>query len=558
MQKTLRFILAGVLFLLFSNVAMAQGPQPQHSDPQWQASYWNNKFLNGQPTVTRNEDAIDHDWGSSAPVNGIEDDAFSARWTKYIDVDVAGTFHITSVSDDGMRAFIDGEQIINAWNDHAAAQVNVDKYLATGHHQVVVEYYENAYNAVAKFSISGGSSGPGGLWHGEYYNNLNLTGSPAYVHDDANVDFHWDMNSPVPGTIGADNFSARGTRSLDFPAGNYRFIIWADDGVRLWVNGHLLIDQWHDQPWQGYAGDIYLPGGAIPLKIEYYERTGGAGVSMSWLAVAAITNWKGEYYNNTSLSGGPALVRDDANVSFDWGGGSPAPGVVNSDSFSVRWTRSLDFPAGTYHFNLTTDDGARLWVNGHLLIDQWHDQAPTTYSADIYLPGGSVPVEVNYYENSLNAQIQLSWGAPGVVDQSGTVIVDDTSAGFQRGGLAGGWRGAAVGFGNHLFWTNNNNQIRSGYNWARWNPNLAPGRYEVFAHFLAQSVATNQARYWVSHSGGLTLRLINQNGVANRWQSLGTYWFNGNSHDYISLSDVTYEPYLSRIVVWDAMKWDPR
>src|SRR5205085_3738094 len=130
-----------------------------------------------------------------------------------------------------------------------------------------------------------------------------------------------------------------------------------------------------------------------------------------------------KYFNTPSLTGIPALVRDDANVSFDWGGSSPAAGTINPDGFSVRWTRSLDFPAGTYHFNLTTDDGARLWVNGHLLIDQWHEQAPTTYSADIYLPGGSVPVEVNYYENTLNALVQLSWGTAGAVSQAGKVIV---------------------------------------------------------------------------------------------------------------------------------------
>src|SRR5204863_24947 len=153
--------------------------------------------------------------------------------------------------------------------------------------------------------------------------------------------------------------------------------------------------------------------------------------------------WHGEYYNNPNLTGNPAYVHDDANVDFHWDMNSPAPGTIGTDNFSVRWTRSQDFPAGNYRFIIWADDGVRLWVNGHLLIDQWHVQAPTTYSEDIYLPGGSIPVEVNYYENTLNALIQLSWGAPSVVGQSGTVIVDDTSAGFQRGGLASGWRGAA-------------------------------------------------------------------------------------------------------------------
>jgi hypothetical protein len=102
-------------------------------------------------------------------------------------------------------------------------------------------------------------------------------------------------------------------------------------------------------------------------------------------------------------------VRDDVQIGFNWGSGSPAPGVINADAFSTNWTGWFDLPAGSYRFTLTVDDGARLWVNDHLLIDAWRDQAAQTYNRDIYLPGGTIPITLDYYENTGNAVVQLAW-----------------------------------------------------------------------------------------------------------------------------------------------------
>jgi hypothetical protein len=109
-----------------------------------------------------------------------------------------------------------------------------------------------------------------------------------------------------------------------------------------------------------------------------------------------ISDWRGEYYNNPNLSGPPALVRNDVSVNFDWGGGSPGSGVP-ADGFSVRWSRGLDFPAGIYRFYARVDDGVRLWIDGVLVINQWHDSAPTTYSAEVNLTDGWHNLEMEYY-----------------------------------------------------------------------------------------------------------------------------------------------------------------
>jgi hypothetical protein len=310
---------------------------------------------------------------------------------------------------------------------------------------------------------------------------------------------------------------------------------------------------WYDHPAKTVSVDKSLAGGHHLVVVEYYENTGYAVAQLSWTPLGVVKNWRGEYYNNKTLSGTPALVRNDAQVNFRWGSGSPAPGIVNSDGFSVRWTRTLNLAAGSYRFSMTVDDGGRLWVNGHLLLDVWKDQPPRTYTGVIYVPSGGVPVKMEYYENTGGATAQLSWiradGAPG------TVIVDNGDRGFVKGGTPSSWRRVQEGYDGDLLWTKNNDYVRPNYNWARWYPGLKAGRYQVYVYIPHRYTTTARARYWVSHAGGHTLRIVSQSAYSNEWVSLGTYRFRGNSKDYVSLADVTYEPYLSRLIAFDAVKW---
>jgi hypothetical protein len=434
MFKKVRFLIGLVLVLAMTNTALAQEPvTPQHSDPTWRASYWNNTSLSGTPALQRSETSLDHDWGNGSPHPDVVSDGFSARWTRYIDVE-PGLYRFSATSDDGIRVYVDNDLIINEWHDHAAKTVSAEKHLSTGHHWVVVEFYENGGLAVARLT-------------------------------------------------------------------------WA------------------------------------PVSTPTYH-------------------WKGEYFNNASLSGAPALVRDDERIDFNWGNDSPAPGVIGGDRFSVRWTQTLDLPAGHYRFAMTVDDGGRLWVNDHLLIESWRDQPARTYIGDIYLSGGSVPIKMEYYENGGYAVARLIWtqddGPTPPPPPSGTVIVDDTDPGFVTGGSASGLRKAYEGHGGRLTWTRNNDWERPNYNWARWYPSLEPGRYEVFAFVPDRYTTTSNARYWIAHADGYALRTVDQSANGDRWVSLGTYRFDGKGGEYVSLSDVTYESRLSRLIAFDAIKWVPR
>ncbi len=397
------------------------------------------------------------------------------------------------------------------------------------------------------------------LWQAMYWNNPLLDGAPVVTRSEETVNHNWGTGSPHD-RVPLDGFSARWSRYVEVTRGTYRFIITSDDGVRMWIDDELVLDAWYDHAEKTFYVDHHLSQGVHLIKIEYYENSNIALMQFSWLrADQAVGRWRGEYYNNMTLEGDPVLVRNEPHIDFGWYTSSPDPDVIQADHFSARWTRTLDFPAGNYRFTLTVDDGARLWVNGQLLIDVWYDQEATVYTEDMYLSAGPVILELQYYENTGYARAQLSWTPPVFdIPTSEAVIVDNQDLSFVEGGSPNRWHTAPEGYARHLVWTYNNERVIPKHNWARWYPDIAPGSYEVFVYVPFRPDATAQARYWVSHADGLSLQVVNQALNAEQWVSIGTYRFRGDGSDHVSLADVTFEARESKVVIFDAVKWELR
>ena len=123
--------------------------------------------------------------------------------------------------------------------------------------------------------------------------------------------------------------------------------------------------------------------------------------------VVPHNSWWGEYFPNTTLSGSPVLSRYDSDVSFRWGSGSPGSRVP-ADNFSARWTSRQQFSAGFYTFNITSDDGVRLYVDDKLVLDSWQPMHGST-SVKRYLTAGEHTVVLEYFEATDIAQVQLEW-----------------------------------------------------------------------------------------------------------------------------------------------------
>ncbi|MGE5137935.1 MAG: PA14 domain-containing protein, partial [Rudaea sp.] len=241
----------------------------------------------------------------------------------------------------------------------------------------------------------------------EYFDNVDLSGLPVMQRDDPAINFNWGAGSPGP-NLPADGFSVRWTRWLDADtSGLYTFQLASDDGSRLWVDGDLVVDMWYDHAPLTRTRALDLTTGYHLLRVDYYDRDGSALVTLNITPPSANSDWEGEYFDNKELQGTPVLTNSSPELDFNWPAGSPDAKVPTA--FSARWSRDQFFEAGSYRFTAMTDDGMRVWVGSTLLIDRWHDQAPTTYTADIDLSAGVHPLRVEYYNASGNGTARLSW-----------------------------------------------------------------------------------------------------------------------------------------------------
>jgi hypothetical protein len=371
----------------------------------WRGEYYHGELI-GLPALVRNDQAINFDWGYGAPAPGLPVDGFSVRWTRKMQF-AGGLYRFYALVDDGLRLYIDGDLVIDDWRDGSSREVTVDRKLSAGTHTLRVEYHEQSGMAVAAVWWDRLTTYPD--WKGEYWPNRELSGDPALVRNDQMIDFNWEKGSPAE-SIPDNHFSARWTRKVAFDKGTYRFYALVDDGIRIYVDDRLVLDSWTDHDAKELVTDYALVKGTYTVKVEYYERIGNARIDVRWEKIDSpvYSDWRGEYWPNRNFEGESALVRNDQKIDFDWGPASASPGLP-ADSFAVRWTRNVHFSGRTYRFHAYVDDGVRLWVDDRLVIDAWYDHGPHEVTGDLAIVRGWHPVKVEYYEHGGDARIHVWW-----------------------------------------------------------------------------------------------------------------------------------------------------
>ncbi len=122
-------------------------------------------------------------------------------------------------------------------------------------------------------------------WSAEYFSNAGLSGPPAIRRRDPSLDFAWAAGqAPAPG-VAATGYSVRWTGELlPAAADTYTFTALASGGVRLWVDGQLVIDRWALQASATeVSGQVALPAGARPkVVLEYFNGADDARVQLRW------------------------------------------------------------------------------------------------------------------------------------------------------------------------------------------------------------------------------------------------------------------------------------
>jgi glucose/arabinose dehydrogenase len=153
---------------------------------------------------------------------------------------------------------------------------------------------------------------------GTYYDNPDFTGR-AVTRRDPKVLFNWSTGSPAPG-IASDTFSVRWRGQVQARVtGTHTFYVRSDGGVRLWVDGQLLIDNWTEHPAVEDSGTVALIAGQkYKLRLDYYDGLGAALAQLSWSApgivkevvpTSALFPYALLVANSTTIGGPDAAVK---------------------------------------------------------------------------------------------------------------------------------------------------------------------------------------------------------------------------------------------------------
>lgn len=258
--------------------------------------YFDNQDLTNL-RFTRLDGQVNFDFGQGSPDRIMATDHFSMSWTGKVQAGYSEAYTFYTVSDDGVRLWVNGQLIISNWTAHAVTTNNATVTLVAGQkYNIKLEYYENVGDAVIKLLWSSPSQpleviptsqlyasldGWLGL-KGEYFGNL-VFGNLKMTRVDAKIDFDWGTDPPFL-TMGPDGFSIRWTGQFVPPySETYTFHTLSDDGVRLFVDNRLVIDNWTNHALTENTGAIALIAGrAYDIKLEYYDYSFDAVMKLKW------------------------------------------------------------------------------------------------------------------------------------------------------------------------------------------------------------------------------------------------------------------------------------
>jgi hypothetical protein len=417
------------------------------------------------PTLTgfqlsRTDPRIDFSW-DGAPDVGLPADGFSVRWTGQVEPLYTGLYTFYTTADDGVRVWVNGTLLIDDWNSHSPTESSGVASLVGGQkYDIKIEYFENTGTASIQLAWSSAcqkreivpasqlyapvatcgtaSVGTGTGLAGNYYDNADLT-ALRLTRTDATVAFAWPDGTSPADTIAPGSFSVRWTGQIQATyTGWTTLYVASDDGVRLFIDDTMVIDDWTSHARTESAATFnWVAGQKHNLRLEYNEESGGGLVQLLWGGACQAkdivpqtqlypsytgvdcsqpvlgkgSGLTGDYYDNSDFTNRVASHPAEV-VSFDWGAGAPAPGM-GADNFSIRWTGKVLAPfTGATNFVTSSDDGARLWLDGQLVIDDWTaHQVHETAGVVSLVAGQLYDLKLEYREDLEMASISLGWSS---------------------------------------------------------------------------------------------------------------------------------------------------
>ena len=252
------------------------------------------------------------------------------------------------------------------------------------------------------------------------------TGSEGAKAFDGQASSFFNATAASGGWVGLDlgsprwvtqiRYAPRANQAIKMLGGEFQ----ASNNPTFPANARVTLLTVTTQPNNNQLTSANVNSGGASYRYVRYVGPANSNANVGEIEFYAGDGIAATYYDNVDFTG-PTVIRTDPSIDFIWGTGSPAPSI-GVDTFSARWVGVIQsIETGTYTFRTTSDDGARLWVNGQLLVDQLIGQAPTSYTATINLTAGLLyDIRFDYTEIAGGAQAQLAWQRPG---QSSFAIV---------------------------------------------------------------------------------------------------------------------------------------
>ena len=372
--------------------------------------YYNGISLAGLPLLTRIDPVIDFALTYStvlSPAPGIvPSDFYSVRWSGQIAPLYSETYTFYTFSDDGIRLWVNGALIIDDWINQGPIEKTGSITLAADQkYDIVVEYFENKGESIAKLSWSSPSTPKAVVPQSQLYPAGIVSPLPACVI------------SATPAN--ASTLTTEATAQLSWTA----IATAISYDVYIWT-GALA----PTVPIANVSGTNYTAAGLTPATTYAWYvvpknaagSAAGCGINNKSMFTTAAhdagTGLLGAYYNDITLTGSPLLTRVDSVIDFAFTYStvlSPAPGIVPQDHYSVRWAgQVVPLYSESYTFYTLSDDGIRLWVNGILLVDNWVNQGTTEKSGAITLVAGQkYNIVIEYFENTGISVTKLMWSS---------------------------------------------------------------------------------------------------------------------------------------------------
>lgn len=362
----------------------------------------------------------------------------------------ASTYALTVVNGSGSGTYAAGTQVaitahaapagqrFDKWTGQVSGIANLDAASTTLQMPAAPQTVTATYTALPV--------GDGTGLRGEYFDSMDFT-TLQVTRVDATINFDWGLGAPEA-SMGPDQFSIRWTGQVQALASEtYTFSTLSDDGVRLWVHGILLVDNWTDHGPTENSGTLAMTAGQkVDVKLEYYENGGGATAKLLWsspstpkqvvptsqLYPAALSTgsvtwevWTG--IPGWSLSTIPLMTPPTLTDTLP---SLEAP-TNWADTYGARLRGYITAPVtGSYTFWIASDDSGELWlstddqpankvllasVSGWTNPREWHKYASQKSTGKPLIKDQRYYVEVLQKEGTFGDHVAVGWAKPGEV-----------------------------------------------------------------------------------------------------------------------------------------------